>query len=102
MGPAHHRDSGVLKGKLIDHFQHFVEVRQQYLVASGFQHQRMRQVVDVFRGAGEVNELGHGVKLGMFGHLFFQVILNRLDIVVGRSFDLLDAPGLVGIEILHN
>ena len=84
-----------------DQLENLADARQQNLLAGGFQHQRMRQVVDVFGGAGKVNELGYRVQFRIICNLLFEEILDRLDVMIGGSFDFLDAPRLSGIEVNH-
>src|SRR5690606_784150 len=67
---------------------------EQDLVAAGLQHQPVGGVVDVLGGAGEVDELGDGVELGIGGDAFLDEVLHRLDVVVGGFLDVLDALGV--------
>jgi len=50
---------------------------QQHGFARALEHQGMRQVVDVFRGAGEVDELGHCGNFGTGLCLFLEEVLHR-------------------------
>ena len=98
MGARQHRLFGVLVGQRDDRFGHFTHLRQQHVVQAATQHQGMRQVVDVFTGAGEVDELGDGVEFGVAFDLFLQEVLDRLHVVVGGAFDVLDALGILDTE----
>ena len=60
------------------------------LLAAVEQHQRMAGVVDVFRGAGEVDKLGGLAQLRVMGDPLLDPVFNCLDIVVCRPFDFLD------------
>jgi hypothetical protein len=53
------------------------------------------QVVDVLRGAGEVDELRHRRQLRVVADPLLQEILDRLDVVVGGALDGLDRLGIV-------
>jgi hypothetical protein len=59
------------------------DCRQHDFASRGFQHQRMRQVVDVFRGAGEVDEFAHPHHFRVAGQLVLQEVFDRLDVVIG-------------------
>jgi hypothetical protein len=65
------------------------------------EHQGMRGIVDVFGGAGEMDELGRARQLGMVFHLLFQPIFHRLDVVVGDALDIFDAGGVGLGKVLH-
>jgi hypothetical protein len=68
-----------------------VQGRQHDLVARGLQHHAVRGVVDVFGGAGEVDEFGRGRQFGHVLHLLLEPVFDRLDVVVGDRLDGLDA-----------
>ncbi len=57
-------------------------------------------VVDVLAGAGEVHELAGRAQLGPGFELRLDPVLDRLDVVVGGFFDLLDGHGIGHREIL--
>ena len=76
------------------HLDHLVQLRQQHRGTALLERQSIREVVDVFGGAGEVNELR-----GRFDFLpvpgpFFEPVLDRLHVVVGLLLDRLDALGI--------
>lgn len=72
---------------------------QQHVVTAGAQHQRVGQVVDVFAGAGEVDELADLGQLRQLGSLLLEEVFDRLDVVVGGALDFLDALGVLKFEI---
>ena len=55
-------------------------------------HQCVGEVIDVFGGAGEVDELAHRLELGVALDPLLQEVLDRLDVVIGGALDFLDAP----------
>ena len=61
-------------------------------------HQTVGKVVDVLRGAGEMEKLKNLSNLWMRFTLLFQEVLHSLDIVVGYFLDLLDFQRLVHAE----
>mmetsp|Transcript_19257 Transcript_19257/g.50660 ORF Transcript_19257/g.50660 Transcript_19257/m.50660 type:complete len:553 (-) Transcript_19257:11-1669(-) len=65
------------------------------------EHQRVREVVDVLRGAREVEELEprRECRVGRLERLL-QKVLDRLDVVVGGLLDRLDALRLLDGEVL--
>jgi hypothetical protein len=68
--------------------------RQHHAVARRFQHHAVRGVVDVFRGAGEVDELAGRDQFRHVLDLLLQPVFDGLDVVVGDGLDLLDAGGV--------
>ena len=54
----------------------------------------VRQVVDVLRRAGKVEELRHPGHFGKLREALLQPVFDRLDVVVGRALDGLDARGI--------
>ena len=72
MGAGQHRLRGVGPGQLSQFLDHPLHGRQQALVQAFTQHQSMGQVVDVFRGAGEVHELTGLVQLGVAGEALLE------------------------------
>ncbi len=94
MRAGHHRHSCVGVRERAESADERVQARQQHLVASLAQHQRITQIVDVLRRAGEVHELAarapgrHGVEPGL------DEVLDCLHIVIGLALDALDLGGL--------
>jgi hypothetical protein len=52
------------------------------------------EVVDVFRGAGEMDELAHLHHFRDAGQAVFHPVFDRLDVVVGDLLDILDRLGV--------
>ncbi len=71
-----------------------IEPRQQHLIARFAQHQRIAQIVDVFRCAREVHEFPlapprrHGIEPALYE------ILDRLHVVIRLALDALDFRGV--------
>ena len=59
----------------------------------------MGQIVDVFRGASEVDKLGYCFQFSVAGKALLDKILNGFDIVVGGRLDGLDTLRIVFIEV---
>ena len=57
VGARHHRHVCMLMRDLAEACDQLIECRQQYRATSCIQHHAVRGIVDVFRGAGEVDEL---------------------------------------------
>src|SRR5690606_9828183 len=76
-----------------------VHHRQQHLAGVG-KHQRVGEVVDVLGGAGEVHEFAEGGQFGYFGQAFLDVVLHRLDVVVGGALDLFHTLGGGHVELV--
>ena len=76
-----------------------VERGQQHVLARRLQHQAVAGVVDVLAGAREVHEFGGLGELRVAGEAFLDEIFDRLDVVVGRALDGLDARCVVDGEI---
>jgi hypothetical protein len=104
VGTAHHRQVGQFMCQLLQLVNDFVQRRQYHGIACCLQHQGMRQVVDVFRGAGEVNEFAGGHHFGIAGQTFFQPVFDGFDVMVGAGLDCLDffamLYGEVGNDII--
>lgn len=59
-----------------------LKVRTDELTA-GRKHQSVRSVVDVFRGAAEMNEFAGGSQMFIDGHLALDPVLNGFNVMVG-------------------
>eukprot|EP00962_Isochrysis_galbana_P006308 scaffold1704_cov100-Isochrysis_galbana.AAC.1 len=99
-----HLGQGVGHGhQLVDDGAHG---RQRHLRPRVPQHQRVRQVVDVLRRAGKVDELDRRSQLRWRrvgrGDLILQVVLNGLDVVVGGALDLLHTLRLGHVEVVRD
>ncbi len=73
-------------------------------IACRKQHQGLRGVVDVFAGAGKVNELKRlgksRVTVVQAEHGLLEKVLDRLDIMVGVCLNRLDAVRLLDAKVL--
>ena len=94
VGARQHRQLGMRVRQVGQARDQLFQRGQQDGIARTLEHQGVRQVVDVFRGAGEVDELGHRRDLGTGLRLFLEEILDRLDVVIGGRLDRLDALGI--------
>mmetsp|Transcript_21877 Transcript_21877/g.72489 ORF Transcript_21877/g.72489 Transcript_21877/m.72489 type:complete len:335 (-) Transcript_21877:125-1129(-) len=89
--------------QLVDYLAHR---GQQHLRARVAQHQRVRQVVDVLGSARKVDELSglrqlRRQRLGS-GNLLLEVVLDSLDVVVGRPLDGLDPLRLGHVKVVRD
>ena len=101
VGTRQHRQGGVIVRQLADVVGDFLHNRQ-HDIAAGSQHQTMRQVVDVFGGAGEMHKLVHGHQLGVAGEFLFDEVFHRFHVVVGGGFNLFDAQGVCFAEVVDD
>jgi len=62
----------------------------------------VRQVVNVFRGAGKVYELRDGLQFAITGKAFLDEILNCFYVVVGGSLNVFKATGIQFTEVVGN
>ena len=95
---AHHRHLRELMRQFAQAGADLVERRQHRLVARRLEHQCVRQVVDVFRGAREVDELADLHHLGVVRELLLDPVFERLHVVVGNGLDLLHLGRLLRAE----
>jgi glutathione S-transferase len=85
------RDHGLRRvpaRKLAQRGDERVQPRQHHLLARLLQHQRVGQVVDVLRGAGEVDEFERALHFPVPAEPGLQPVLDRLDVVVGAALDI--------------
>ena len=54
------------------------------------EHQRMRQVIDVFTGAREVDKFACSGQAGIRCNRILEIILNRLYVMIRGLFNILD------------
>jgi len=100
MGARQHRHVGEAVGQFADVVGDLAHQRQQHGVTAFAQHQGVGQVVDVLAGAGEVDELADLGQFRQLGSLFFQQVLDGLDVVVGGALDLFHALGVLEGEVI--
>ena len=94
MGAAQHRHFGKLVRMFAHAFDHSIQRGQHHLIAAVFQHQRVGEVVDIFRGAGKVDELQLVSSVLVVCQLLAQPVFNRLHIVIGAALDGFDLLGI--------
>ena len=94
MGARHHGRRRMFMRQVGQPVDQRLQGGQQHGVARRFEHHAVRGVVDVFRGAGEMDELAGGHQFRHVLDLFLQPVLDRFHVVVGDRFNLLDALGV--------
>ena len=67
--------------------------------AAAFEHQGVRNVVDVFRRACEMDEFGGTAQRGTVAPL--DPVLDRLDVMIGLRLDRLDFDAIFEAEVSH-
>jgi hypothetical protein len=77
-----------------------IQLRQQHLSAGFAQHQRVGQVVDILRRAGEMDELADRFQFGVAGDLLLEQVFHRFHSVIGGALDVFDPLGVGQREIL--
>ena len=85
-----HRQRGMAVREPFQHVGHLGKPWQHHRVARLVQHERIREVVNVLRSAGEMDELQRALRLAVPAELALQPVLDRLDVVVGLRLDVLD------------
>ena len=99
MGARQHRQRGMRVRHRAQGLDQPVHAGQQHAVARLAQHQRVAEVVDVLAGAGEMHEFQRGAQLRVVLQPFLDQVLDRLDVVVGGAFDLLDPRRIDHVEV---
>ena len=99
MGSRQHRHGGEFPGTRGDRGAERAQLGEHYRIQGVAQHQPVGQVVDVFRGAGEVHEFAVSGQAAQFRQPLLDEVFDRLDVVVGDRLDGLDALGGGGIEL---
>ena len=84
-----HGNAGPFMSKTLELVDDHLKVRTDELTA-GRKHQSVRSVVDVFRGAAEMNEFAGGSQMFIDGHLALDPVLNGFNVMVGGFFDVFD------------
>ena len=103
MGVRKHGDASPRLRHLRNGGGHLVHGGAERLLAIA-QHERVGHVVDVLARAGEVDELKR-LRAGLperGGELLLEEILYRLDVVVRRPLDFLDAPRVGDRKLRHD
>ena len=99
MGTREHRKGGVLMRHCTDCIDYLLQFGQKHTVAAVTQHECMAEVVDIFRGTGEMDEFIDGLELGSSGDFLLEKIFDRLDVVIGGALDLFYAFCVTGSEV---
>ena len=103
--PRQHADRRVPLGERIEQYADGIEHRQQHGAARAFQHERIRQIIDVLGGAPEVHpfELRRASPAGL--EFVADPIFHGLHVVLGARLDGLDGAHVrcrrVGCERLE-
>lgn len=71
----------------VEQADHLPQLWQQYIVPPVTQHQRIGNIVDVLRGAGEMRKRSDPGQFGILTEAFANEILDRLDVVIGPTLD---------------
>ncbi|MNP60556.1 hypothetical protein D3C76_1556520 [compost metagenome] len=99
MSTGKQRDITVLHGQVFHRVDDFAPVRQHHVLTRSRQHQGMRQVVDIFRRTGKVDELRHRVQRRYALYFLFQEVFNRFHIVVGGALNGFDTRRVFFAEL---
>jgi len=100
VGTSQHRLIGVLVGQASDGVDQPIQLRQQRLRARLAQHQSVGEIVDVLGRAGEVDEFANRLQFGVAGDFLLEQVFDRLHVMVGGAFDVLDPLGVGETEFL--
>ena len=102
MGTGEQRQVAVIRRHGSDSIDHLTPCRQQHGFTGGAEHQGVREVIDIFGCAGEMDKFRHRVQ-GWHGFgFFFEEILHRFHIVVGGALNLFDPHCVFFAEIRDN
>lgn len=99
VGARDHAGLAVLPGQGLQPGQHFLLEGQQQVLFRILHHQRVRHVVDVFRGAAEVDVLLDAPELALFVQFLLNIVLHGLDVMVGGLLDGLDPQSPLHAEL---
>ena len=102
MGTCQHRQRRVIVREYAQIAHQRRKRRRQDVPARIDQHQSMRQIIDVLRSAGEMDELGGTHHFDDALEAFLQPIFDGLDIVIGSALDSLDPLGVGNAEVSLN
>ena len=91
VGAGQHRDFCIQMRQFRQFADQLVQRRQHDFITCRFQHHAVRSVVDVFGGAGEVNEFAGCNQFRRTCYFFFEPVFNGFDVMVGDGFDFFDA-----------
>src|SRR6185436_6435107 len=101
MGARQHREARVAPRAVAQHRDHLIQLRQHHALARFGEHQRVRQVVDVLGGRGEVDELQGALHFAVLAEARLEPVLDRLDVVVGFRLDRLYLLRVGFVELQH-
>jgi len=98
MRTRHHGQISQLVSKFPETLEHLVEHWQHRSVAGGLQHQRMREIVDVFRSTSEMDEFGNPHHFRIGSQALPDPVLQGLDVMIGHRFDRFHFSGVQRAE----
>jgi hypothetical protein len=90
VGAGQHGQFGKLVCQVAQAGDHGVQLRQEIGADRILQHQGVGYVVDVFRGAAEMDELADAHDFGIACQTVLQPVFHGLDVVIGAGLDGLD------------
>ncbi len=102
MGAGEQGDIAILLRQIFYRIDNLAPVGQNHLFPSGMQHQGVREVVDIFRGTGEVDELRDRMQSRYVSHFLFQKVLDRFHVVVSGALNGFNARGVFFTEFRDN
>ena len=100
MGTGEHRNFSPLVSKAGDRVVKLLQEVEEFL-ATFSQHERVARVIDVLGRAGEVHKFGSLGELGVVSHLSLDPVFDRLHVVIGGLFDVLDLLAAFNREVRH-
>ena len=100
VGARQHGHVGERQGELAQRRDEALRRRRQRALACLAQHQGVGEVVDVLRGAAEVDELDVSGQAVDAPHGVLDEVLDRLHVVVGLRFDGANGSGVGHVEAL--
>ena len=94
VGTAQQGQVGMLVREMLQSIDQHLQRGQHHRIARILEHERVAQVVDVFRGAGEMDEFQRFRRFRIAGELVAQPVFDGFDVVVGAPLDGLDLLGI--------
>ncbi len=94
MGARHHGPGRMSMSQSLNGIHKLIHQGEQQLIARLPQHQPIGEVVDVFRGTGEMNKFGHGCQFLIADNFFLEEIFDGLDVMIGSPLNIFYSLGV--------
>ena len=102
MGACQHRPIRERIGHVGQDRNHLVDSGQQNIVACITNHQGISKIVDILRGAAEMDEFHRSAEFLMPRDFLFKEVFHRFDVMIGGALDCLDGLGVLNREVISD